>query len=403
MEPKSKDHIWSSAAALLLILNLIILIGQTVSIARDPEQLEAPSPEPEVKQLVPSPSPAIHTELWWNLQIAQRDLDLVQQMGFRWVKQSFPWREIETFKKGEYGWVQADRIVDNVEKRGLFLIVRLDRQPFWAQADGGEWPLANAPPANYQDFGDFCYTIAERYRGRIKAYQVWNEPNLAREWGKQPPDPADYVRLLAHCYRGIKAADPDAIVISAGLAPTGTGLPEAIPDDEFIRGIYDAGGAEYFDMLGVNAPGYSAPPQTSPEEAANNPELGGYRWTAFRHVEDIREIMVEHGDSYKQIAILEMGWTVNPGIHTEYSWFAVTEEQQAEYLAGAYWWARLHWQPWIGIMTAIYIADPYWTTENEEYWWAITFPDWPDTKVRPAYDALSGLPDWNSSFYEDTD
>ncbi len=355
-------------------------------------------PEVDVQQLVPSPSPSIHTSLWWNEEIAQRDLDMVQQMGFRWIKQLFPWRDIETHEKGQYDWWRTDRIVEDAEERGLMLLVRLDHQPFWSQANGGWPPLENAPPADYEDFGDFCGAVADRYQGRIKAYQVWNEPNLSREWGDEPPDPAEYTDLLAVCYKAIKAADPEAIVISAGLAPTGSTLPIAIPDEEFVRGMYEAGAAEYFDMLGVNAPGYAAPPEVSPEEAANTPEYGGHRWNAFRHVEDIRRIMLEYDDGQKQIAILEMGWTLDP-VNEAYSWFAVTEEQQAEYLYDAYWWARRHWQPWIGIMTTIYLSDPYWTPENEEYWWSIMLPDWPETKTRPAYDALSDLPDWGADFY----
>lgn len=348
-----------------------------------------------VIQLVPSPSPAIHTSLWWNEQIAQRDLDLVEQMGFHWIKQKFPWREIETLQKGDFDWWRTDRIVADAEARGLSMIVRLDRQPFWSQADGGAVPLENAPPVNLTDFEDFCYHVAHRYRGKIEAYQVWNEPNLAREWGGQPPDPAGYVALLAHCYRGIKNGDPEAIVISAGMAPTGTGPPEAMPDDEFIRRMYEAGGAKYFDMLGVNAPGYAAPPEIPPEEAASTPAYGGHRWNAFRHVEDIRQIMVEQGDGSKQIAILEMGWTTDPD-NPAYSWFRVSEEQQADYLVRAYWWAYANWRPWIGIMTTIYIADPYWTPADEQYWWSITLPDWPETRTRPAYEALSNLPDWSA-------
>ncbi len=390
------ERIWSRAAALLLLINLLVLIGQGVSVANAPTLPETPTPtpSPEVRQLVPSPAPAVHVSIWWDEAVAIRDLDLVQAMGFHWIKQTFAWRDIEG-SRGAFDWYRPDRIVQQAEERGLHLLVRLDRQPFWSQADGGAVPLNNAPPADYTDFENFCFAVASRYQGRIDAYQVWNEPNLSREWGDQPPNPADYVRLLQHCYEGIKRGDPDAIVISAGPAPTGTGLPIAIPDDEFIRAMYEAGAAQYFDMLGVNAPGYAAPPQTSPEEAASNPAYGGHRWNVFRHVEDIRQIMLEYGDGAKQIAILEMGWTTDP-THPEYSWFAVTEQQQAEYLAGAYWWARLNWQPWIGIMTTIYIADPYWTPEDEEYWWSITLPDYPTTVVRPAYEALSGLPDWGN-------
>ena len=36
--------------------------------------------------------------------------------------------------------------------------------------------------------GDFVYAVADRYKGRIRAYEVWNEPNLAREWGGRLPD-----------------------------------------------------------------------------------------------------------------------------------------------------------------------------------------------------------------------
>lgn len=382
---------------LLLALALVFSLLRPLPV-QQPESNPGPPPsdligEEPVNRLVASPARAIHLSMWWNEQVALRDLDLVQEMGFRWVKQVFPWRDIESHARGQYDWWRTDRIVEDAEERGLNLLVRLDRQPFWSQIDGGELPLENAPPADYQDFQNFCHSVAERYRGRIQAYQVWNEPNLSREWGNQPPNAAEYVLLLQNCYRGIRSGDPDAIVISAGLAPTGTDLPVAVPDERFFREMYEAGVDEVCDMIGVNAPGYAMPPQIDPAVVAADPALGGHRWMAFRHVEDIRRIMLEYGDGETQIAILEMGWTTDP-VHPDYSWYAVSEQQQAEYLAGAYWYARQHWQPWIGIMTTIYLPDPYWTEDNEEYWWAVSYPDWPETRVRPAFDALMGLPDW---------
>jgi hypothetical protein len=170
----------------------------------------------------------------------------------------------------------------------------------------------NGPPEDAADLGDFCHTLAERYRGRVPASQVWNEPNLAREWGGWHPDPAAYVDLLRACYVGVKTADPGALVVSAGLAPTGTGLPEAIPDMDYLIQMYEAGAAPYFDALGVNAPGYKAPPEVSPAEAAATAAYGGQRFFCFRHVEDMRQIMVEHGDGDKQVMVLEMGWTTDP-------------------------------------------------------------------------------------------
>ncbi|MCA9974940.1 MAG: hypothetical protein KC413_04295, partial [Anaerolineales bacterium] len=74
-------------------------------------------------------------------------------------------------------------IVQMVEQSGLQMVVRLDQNPLWAVASLPSDRIGeNQPPANYQDFGDYCYAVAERYHGRIAAYQVWNEPNLSREW-----------------------------------------------------------------------------------------------------------------------------------------------------------------------------------------------------------------------------
>jgi GH35 family endo-1,4-beta-xylanase len=325
--------------------------------------------------------------MWWRPDIARRDLNRVQDLGFGWVKQSFAWRDIETLEKDKYDWWRPDKIVEQVEEAGLKMLVRLDRQPFWSQDE--PWPpLENAPPADLQDFGDFCGAVAERYRGRITAYQIWNEPNLSREWGEQPPNPVAYTELLEICYKAIKEADPNAIVVSAALAPTGTGLPLAMPDTEFLQGMYDAGAANYFDVLGLNAPGYKAPPETPPEEGESNPEYGGGRWFVFRHVEDMREVMEDNGDAGKQVAILELGWTTDQ-LNPDYTWHAVSEEEQADYLVRAYQFAEENWSPWIGLVVTIYLADYDWTPEaNEQWWWSINLPD---GTPRLAYSALRDM------------
>lgn len=326
--------------------------------------------------LFESPEYGIHLSQWWHLDALQRDLALTRQMGFGWIKQKFPWRDIEK-AKGEFDWYRPDQIVAAVDEANLKLLVRLDAHPLWSvRSLPDEQITSNQPPVDYQDFGDFCRALAERYQGRIDAYQVWNEPNLSREWGNRAPDPQEYTALLRVCYQGIRQADPEAIVISAGLAPTGTQPPDAMPDADFLQGMYDAGAAAYFDVLGLNAPGYKAPPEADPEEGETVAGYGGHRWNVFRHVEDMREIMVRNGDEDKQVAILEMGWILSQDIHTAYTWHGVTEQEQADYLVRAYQYARQHWRPWIGLMTTIYIADFDWTPEtNEQYWWSIVLPD----------------------------
>lgn len=352
-----------------------------------------PTPTPALSpgQLFNSPEYGVHLSQWWHVDdVLPRDLVMVQEMGFGWVKQAFAWRDIEGFNKGEYDWYRPDRIVQQANDADLNLLVRIDHQPLWSVQALTDKPITqNQPPADYQDFGDFCFVMAERYKGQIQAYQVWNEPNLSREWGEQSPNPAEYTELLRVCYAGIKAADPDAIVVSAGLAPTGTQPPLAMPDTDFLQGMYDAGAADYFDALGLNAPGYKAPPTLSPEEGLSE-EWGGHRWNVFRHVEDMRAIMVANGDVDKQIVILETGWILQQELHPSYTWHGVTEQQQADYLVGAYQWAKDNWQPWIGPIFTIYMADATWTPEDhEQYWWAIVLPD---GTPRPAYLALKAMP-----------
>jgi hypothetical protein len=310
------------------------------------------------------------------------------------------WRDVEGAAKGHYNWWVPDQIVAEAEAAGVNLVFRVDRPPVWTFDGYIEIHSENGPPHDVEDFGEFCHALAARYKGRVKGYQVWNEPNLAREWWGYEPDPEAYVELLRVCYKGIKTADPQALVISAALAPTGTGPPEALPDTQYLSRIYEAGAAPYFDLLGVNAPGYKAPPEVSPEQAAD-PALpyGGHRVFCFRRVEDLRAIMERQGDGEKQVAVMEFGWTtdVNPA-HLDYIWFSVTPEQQADYLVRAFQYAHEHWDPWIGPMFVWNMPDSRWTTENEEFWWSIVDPfHWPADQsgeggsVRLAYIALAEM------------
>jgi hypothetical protein len=342
--------------------------------------------------------------LWWRPEVAQRDMELIRDAGFRWVKQVFAWREIEGMSKGNFDWSVADRIVTQMESiGGLNLIARLDSDPSWAsgQTYPNDQKIIMSPPKNYQDFADFCYAIASRYKGRIAAYQLWNEPNLRREWGGQPPDPEAYVRLLKTGYEAIKQADPDAIVISAGLAPTTRWDNVAMPDTEYLRRMYKAGAKPYFDVLGAHGAGYKAPPEKDPAEVANDPNFYNQgdancpgppcRIYCFRHVEDLHQIMVDNNDGDKQVVVLEFGWTMDPRPDSPYAWHGVTEEQQADYLVRAYQYAKQHWQPWIGVMSLIYMPHVDWTEEDEQYWWSIAVPNYPQFLPRKAYRDLAPM------------
>jgi hypothetical protein len=338
-----------------------------------------------------SPDYGMQVFLYWKEEIADRDLKLVEEAGFRWVKQEIPWREIEGQGKGLWQWEIPDRMIDQIEAHNLKVIVRLGSQPEWA-ATKVPFPEIG-PPDKLQDFYDYVFAVASRYKGRVEAYQVWNEPNLAREWGGRPPNPAEYTELLKAGYQAVKAADPEAVVISAGMAPTTRHDDQAMPDIYFLQGMYEVEAGPYFDALGVHASGFKSPPEIDPAEVAADPELSNHdsapeelrRVYAFRRVEDLRALMVRYGDEAKKVVILEMGWTIDKRPGSPYRWHAVTEQQQDKYLQRAYAYAAEHWQPWIGVMSLIYIADPKWTLEDEQTYWSIVYPGYPALRTSMAY------------------
>lgn len=337
-----------------------------------------PTPIPAAPE-VASPDFGVQVFLWWRPEVADRDLGLVKDHGFRWVRQTFAWEDIEGAGKGQFDWSTPDRIVQQVNDHGLYLLTRLSSDP-----EQSLW--AGSPPGNGQNFADFARSVAGRYCGRIQAYQIWNEPNLMREWGGRSPNPAEYAAFLGQAYSAIKQACPSAIVISAGMAPTGY-TDVAYDDIAFYEGMYQAMGGSsggYFDMLGAHGAGFAAPPELDPAQAAaNQVPYGGYRFFSFRHVEDIRAVMERFGDGGKRIAILEFGWTYDP-VNPAYKWHGadagIDDFVQGCYIVRAYKWAREHWQPWIGIMSALTMPNLSWIEDGkdprqeEQYWWAIMEP-----------------------------
>jgi hypothetical protein len=322
-----------------------------------------------------SPDYGIQAFLWWRPEVSDRDLMLIRDAGFTWVKQWFAWSDIEGAGKGQYDWTITDRIVSQVEKYGLKLLVRVDGPPDWA----------GPPPGDIDNFTGFLTALATRYKGKISAYQVWNEPNLAREWGNQPPNAQEYTAMLKKAYAAIKKADPDAIVISAGMAPTTELSQRAVPDTQFIQAMYKAGAQPYFDMLGAHGAGYKAPPEMDPAQVATDPNYynvgdpncpgDACRIYCFRHVEDLHQIMINNGDGNKRVAVLEFGWTRDERPDSPYYWHRVADQfVQADYMVRAYKYAKANWQPWIGVMSLIYMPDASWTENDEQYWWSVMEP-----------------------------
>jgi polysaccharide biosynthesis protein PslG len=337
---------------------------------------------------VKGPEYGMNIFVWDFPQFMDRDLGKIASAGFGWQKSLFQWRVIEP-RKGEFDWENADRVVKASNAAGVKIIARVDFQPDWTRADGAD----HGPPDRYEDFGDFVYALVDHFapgspNGTIHAIELWNEPNLDRDWGGATINrgaAGDYVRLLCIGHEAAKRASRDIVTISAGLSPTGTTNGRAMDDVIYTEWMYDAGAKGCFDVLGVHGAGYKAPPWIGPQELAADKTWGGHSSFGFRRIEQLRDIMVRNGDGDRQVWLTEFGWSSDP-IHQGYAWHRVTEEQKALYVVESYRWATLNWQPWVGVMVLWNLPAPDWTQEREEYWWAVANPDGTD---RPAFEALA--------------
>ena len=251
-------------------------------------------------------------------------------------------------------------------------------------------PLGNAISGRSEDINAWANALqdtAREKRGLIQAYAIGNEVNLSREWGNARPDPLLYTRLLAIAYARIKTGDPNAIVVSAGLAPTGGDGPGHADDLAYARSMFSAGAAGLFDAYGFHPYGYAYPPE-------QDPNADNVKGLAFRRAEAHRALMVQYGAADKQMWATEFGWLMNPqdeGVSCSWpdlNWQKVSAAQQADYVKRAFAYAKTNW-PWMGVMflwNYDFSRSPLYPDPCEQMkWFSIVTPG---GKPRPVADAL---------------
>jgi hypothetical protein len=327
----------------------------------------------------------------------------VREAGFGWVRVQLQWSELEP-SPGSYNTAPYDTIINAAANGGAKVLVSVVKAPAWAAPS-----RPGALPENTAAFGRTMRYLAARYSGRVQAWEVWNEQNLAGEVGGYV-DVAPYFNTLQAGYTAVKAADPGAIVLFGGLTPTGLNDPAlAINDVAYLRAFYEyqgGAGRNFFDVLGAHPGSAANPPDTKyPEQPGSGncpPKFASQQGSCwkdapdfyFRRIEDQRAVMEEYGDAAKQVWLTEFGWDSCVGLPAPngYEYCALTNEtQQAEYLARAVTIARENW-PWLGalfVWNLNYAATPNIATTDEKYAWSVLRGDWSN---RPAFEALKALP-----------
>lgn len=277
--------------------------------------------------------------------LRERLFDMVAyEAGFGWVKQQVRWDQYEYLpdKYSDVMLATLDEVVDDAENRGMNVLLSIVKAPDWARATTEE----DGPPIDYQQYHEFVKDIVQRYKGKVQAVEIWNEPNLRLEWNGAPLSGAEYVRLLAVGYDAVKSAYPEGniTVVSAGLAPTGVSDGVTAVDDRvYLRQMYEAGLANYADAVGIHPYSWANPPWArccgdwggSPSHT-NHPSF-----FFLGTIEDYRSIQAEFNDLGRPLWATEFGWgtmdKLNRATPADAPFFDyLNEDLQAQYILQAY-------------------------------------------------------------------
>jgi len=163
-------------------------------------------------------------------------VDLMRSAGMTWVKKQLPIGA---------GVGKGVEFINAAHSNGFKILLGVvgDKNALGADFDGYT--------AQVSQF------MAELAAAGADAIEVWNEPNLDREWPNGQINGANYTQMLASAYNAIKAANPNTLVISGAPAPTGFAgaagcIPELCNDDVFMQQMANAGAANYMDCVGLH-------------------------------------------------------------------------------------------------------------------------------------------------------
>jgi polysaccharide biosynthesis protein PslG len=286
--------------------------------ARTPGPSAAPAPAPAPALAGLAVGVQLHA-MWDDYSDAQRlaVLDRIAAAHLRWVRIDMGWSSFSERCRGCVSQWYLDRanfVVDAARQRGLRVLVTAWRTPGWANNGAGEL----APPDRPADFGEFMAWLAARFRGRVSAYEIWNEPD-SRDFFTGSV--GDYAALARAAYPAVRSADPGAQVVLGGPINNNT---------DWLRSVYRAGVRGSFDVLATHP--YMGPADLPPE----TPDRRGDNRYLLTHVAAVHRLMAAHGDGGKPIWFTEFGWSSHPNRGGEANWDrGVSPQQQADYTVRA--------------------------------------------------------------------
>lgn len=245
------------------------------------------------------------------------------------------WGNLEP-QPGVWKFDLLDRYVDLAAKKKVEILLTLGQTPPWASARPNDkspyqsgWP---SEPANLKDWRNYVRTVATRYKGKIRDYEIWNEPDLK---GFYTGSVDKMVELAKEAYTILKQVDPKIVVLS----PAGT---DGTRDLQWQQDFFRQGGGKYADVISQHF---------YPESESAVPE------DLVKSINRMKAIMTKYGLANKPLWNTESGWLKPAAI--------ASDRQAMAYVARTYLinWAsgvrRFYWYSWDNRTSAsLYLIEP---------------------------------------------
>ena len=307
---------------------------------------------------------------------ATQALDTMNQLGVSWVRAFVRWDQIEPGGPGRWmpdALANLDELTAASQLRGTKVVAVVTGAPQWA--NGSTDPYV--PPRDPADFRRFMNSLAARTRGRVAAWEIWNEPDEREFWHGQI-GPQYYAPLLKAAYAGITAADPSALVLAA---------PSTGNNYEFLEGLYANGAGDSFSGVAVHTD--TACLITPPDSYYRDPggRIGRFSFLGFREIHDV---LARNGHAERPIIMTELGWSATKTRCSRGAWAGkkaagVTEAQQAANLKLAY--HCLSYYPYVRAALWFSLKDTSAVDGELSRYGLQRF----DGSRRPAFDALASI------------
>ena len=273
--------------------------------------------------------------LWSDVSLAEvrSELDRAKLAGARHVRVDVGWSTLQPDRRGKLNrsyLARIDRVVREANRRDLSLIFTFWTTPCWAssapdhvkQGCRGSWwkrDVERYPPRRASDYADALALLVRRYRSRVDAWEVWNEPNLD-DFLVSDRRAADYARLLRAAYPAAKRAHRGATVLGGSLATA---------DFRFTQALFRHGVRNRFDAWSIHPYSHDRSPLDPGEPRWRNASF-------VRGIPLVRRVLVRHHDA-EPLWLTEFGWsTCTVRSHPDPWENCVSETTQAQYLTMAY-------------------------------------------------------------------